>query len=440
MATNTEHYNLVKPDYADAADVAQLNDNMDIIDSILWQLANAGADEELLKKVQEILDKIGETADTGGSTTLGSVMAKLNEDLKLDGSALQEIINLGVIINGEASPYGTGLLGNVTFDSNKFTWPSQDYYNRYVIQVESLTIPSGQTMKPPAKCDGLYILSKGDVTIDGDIDIRGLRKTFGAVNMSPTINVGTKTFELAKGGYAPKGGASGAGTNQTYGGETATPSPAFTPTDSISGNVNGGGVGKYGVAGISSLPYYTSRDAEGVDNYNDSNFLEEVANTAGSIKTANNAPSAVVIIAKGTVTINGKILASASSGQAPQDGGDVMYMANNGFGTHWHFSVSGDGAMPPSGGGAVTIICNAIIINGSIDTNGKKETYSDGLNRSSANCSLKSKYYINNLNANNETEANDSSMRNYVKGGIGGKGGTFISTAGEIKVYTGVSE
>lgn len=104
MATNTEHYNLVKPDYADAADVAQLNDNMDIIDSILWQLANAGADEELLKKVQEILDKIGETDDTGGSTTLGSVFAKLNNiisgnetiDIKVDtlikilGSGMQE--------------------------------------------------------------------------------------------------------------------------------------------------------------------------------------------------------------------------------------------------------------------------------------------------------------------------------------------------------------
>lgn len=86
MAENTEHYNLVKPDYADAADVSQLNDNMDTIDGILWQLANAGADEELLKKVQEILDKIGETADTGGSTTLGSVMAKLNEILKKAGS------------------------------------------------------------------------------------------------------------------------------------------------------------------------------------------------------------------------------------------------------------------------------------------------------------------------------------------------------------------
>lgn len=78
MATNTEHYNLVKPDYADAADVGQLNGNMDIIDDLIWQLANAGGDEEILNLLRQIIALIGETADTGGSTTLGSVMAKLN--------------------------------------------------------------------------------------------------------------------------------------------------------------------------------------------------------------------------------------------------------------------------------------------------------------------------------------------------------------------------
>ena len=86
MAQNTEHYNLVKPDYTDAADVAQLNENMDIIDRILWQLANAGGDEEILNLLRQIIALIGETADTGGSTTLGSVMAKLNEILKKAGS------------------------------------------------------------------------------------------------------------------------------------------------------------------------------------------------------------------------------------------------------------------------------------------------------------------------------------------------------------------
>lgn len=86
MAQNTEHYNLVKPDYTDPADVSQLNDNMDTIDGILWQLANAGADDELLAKVQEILDKIGETDDTGGSTVAGTVMAKLNKNLSQNES------------------------------------------------------------------------------------------------------------------------------------------------------------------------------------------------------------------------------------------------------------------------------------------------------------------------------------------------------------------
>ena len=97
MAQNTEHYNLVKPDYTDPADVSQLNDNMDTIDGILWQLANAGADDELLAKVQEILDKIGETDDTGGSTVAGTVMAKLNDVIDMsesDSTKMDTIIQL----------------------------------------------------------------------------------------------------------------------------------------------------------------------------------------------------------------------------------------------------------------------------------------------------------------------------------------------------------
>lgn len=99
MAENTEHYNLVKPDYTDAADIGQLNGNMDTIDGILWQLANAGADEELLKKVQEILDKIGDTDDSGGSTALGSVMAKLNEIIQNSKNAEADILDILAVIS-----------------------------------------------------------------------------------------------------------------------------------------------------------------------------------------------------------------------------------------------------------------------------------------------------------------------------------------------------
>ena len=160
MATNTEHYNLVKPDYADAADVAQLNDNMDIIDSILWQLANAGADEELLKKVQEILDKIGETDDTGGSTTLGSVMAKINQLLTTIGNP-----------GGGTEQSVIEILDNI--------------YNLIVLK-ESVLIPSDNIQKTIV--DREIVSSYSDITtlgtftanMDGSVRVKGTLKPIGA--------------------------------------------------------------------------------------------------------------------------------------------------------------------------------------------------------------------------------------------------------------------
>ena len=105
MAQNTEHYNLVKPDYTDPADVSQLNDNMDTIDGILWQLANAGADDELLTKVQEILDKIGETDDTGGSTVAGTVMAKLNTLIDQDDVQSNKLNTVLTILGSGVAEY-----------------------------------------------------------------------------------------------------------------------------------------------------------------------------------------------------------------------------------------------------------------------------------------------------------------------------------------------
>lgn len=41
MATNTSHYNLVKPAYSDTADIADINGNMDIIDSEIYNTNTA---------------------------------------------------------------------------------------------------------------------------------------------------------------------------------------------------------------------------------------------------------------------------------------------------------------------------------------------------------------------------------------------------------------
>ena len=362
--------------------------------------------------LEEVQTTIGDTGDTGGSTVAGTVMAKLNENIRLNEVGIQGTNNVESILSGVSTPYGAGVYGDLTFDSSTFTWPSQDYYNRYIVQVKSLTIPEGQTMKPPAKCDGLYILSQGDVTINGNIDVTGLRKTFGNVAISPTINVGNQEFQLAVGGYAPIGGANGKG-GEILDNKTpeqipdpdvpfSTPCESIAPIDSISGNINGGGVGSYRVM---NSPARGTADSDSA-----------VDGTAVT-KYGENAPTSLIIIAKGNVIINGQILASASDGIVAQNGTDATYVKEGTRG-YVYSGLGGAGALPPSGGGAVTIICNEIIIDGKIDTNGKKLVSPDGT----------------------KSNVNQYTTGVWAMGAYGGKGGTFISTAGEIKVYTGVNE
>lgn len=390
--------------------------------------------------------------------TLDEVNNKISStNLNVQG-VINDIATISKKLEGEVTPYGTGAYGDVVFDEN-FTFPSQDGFNRYVIHTNSLIIPEGKTLTPPTKCDGLYIYSKGDVTINGTIDLRGKRKTFGDVQISPTINVGTKTFELAKGGYAPKGGASGEGTYQEYNSQDAQGSPVFTPTKSLSGNINGGGIGEYGIGGCSSFVlksynYSYNRWEYSVLPYNDTEngVLDRIKNKFGKIATINQAPGSLVIIAKGKVIVNGNILASGETGVNATAGGTIQYNAYMGnitsdINRNYYFSMSGDGAIPPTGGGCVTIICKQLVNNGNIDTNGKKLVSPNGTDNSSTKNTIQN--YLGSISNKNSSVTVDKNTTNTTElsesnkltlGGEGGKGGTFISTAGEIKVYEGVDE
>ena len=202
--------------------------------------------------------------------------------------------------------------------------------------------------------------------------------------------------------------------------------------NSIAGNINGGGIGQYAIGGSSEVcdsdydRYSYTKGVSPMINYN------------------YDAPGALVIIAKGNVTVNGQIIASATEGKGPTGGWlNGLYKSGvNGY----YFSMSGTGAIPPSGGGAITIICNTLTVNGKIDTNGLKQTFEDGADYRSQICT--NGYYFNANNAENGyigEKLKDTSTAGHItttciKGSEGGKGGTFISTAGDIKVYTGVSE
>lgn len=59
MSSTTSNYNLIKPDYADSADVADLNGNADIIDAALASKQNA-TDSNLTTTAQTVVGAINE--------------------------------------------------------------------------------------------------------------------------------------------------------------------------------------------------------------------------------------------------------------------------------------------------------------------------------------------------------------------------------------------
>lgn len=76
MASETTNYNLHKIDLTDAPpDITVLNDNFDTIDSELKTLSDAVSNNET---INEINTKIGVTTDTSGTTSSGTIFAKLN--------------------------------------------------------------------------------------------------------------------------------------------------------------------------------------------------------------------------------------------------------------------------------------------------------------------------------------------------------------------------
>lgn len=94
MATTTQYYDLYKPEYSDDADIDDINDNMDTIDEVLHDLAEA--DDNL----RELIGVIPE-----GSTVSGEIneldQAKANkENPVISGKVISGFYNVADTING----------------------------------------------------------------------------------------------------------------------------------------------------------------------------------------------------------------------------------------------------------------------------------------------------------------------------------------------------
>lgn len=456
----TSNFNLKKPGLDDMADIADINDNMDVIDEKMKE----ALDNEALKTdvaeiktgVEDLQEKVGTTTDGSGSSTAGSIFAKLNQLITdaatmagrwtqsradkvdsigetTDSGATEnsgtlmgkanailkematntEVDEIKSILQGSVTPYGTGQRGNVTYSPETFLWGNKDLLNRYVLQCGDFVIPEGVTMRPPSKTDMVVLFSTGNVTINGTLDLTSCRQTLtNDVAIEPTLSIDGTEYKLAIGGDTVNGGSGGNGGNVTYRGTsniqaTGGNGHIISEKNTVPGSVIGGGLGYYGSGGKGA---HTSM-------HNNDGWEQNFYNGADGVLTkAENAPCALVIVAKGTVTITGKIDASASNGILAEDGKSYSNSSYSDYA-----GDGGNGAVPPSGGGAVTIICSSFALDGigMIDVRGKKFTSNNG-----------NKFpTVGDWSGGYDTDYGTLTQPS------GGTGGTFTSTSGEIRVY-----
>lgn len=222
-----------------------------------------------------------------------------------------------------------------------------------IIQAKRVHIPAGQTLTTDKPCAGLYIYSWGDVVIDGEINMTDKgRKSNSASNKILLSGIEYLLATCGNGGQANSGGG---GNITTFDGEVLVRGggPASC-TDT--GNHTAGGLQKSANGGTSANATF--------DNKN--NMVSQSPGGAGGAANVNPfGAGAIVIIAHGSIKINGRIVSKGRDGTNATSGsggskGNLVGSSGRG----------GDSGLSAGGGGAVTLIGSNISVIGTIDLNG----------------------------------------------------------------------
>lgn len=380
------------------------------------------------KKTQyEILEKV-ENIDLSGIDN----SAQIEEILTNQSSSTADLESISKILIGEGgsiSGYGTGVLGDVIYDPEITAWPSQDSYGRYIWNCTNFTLPEGIVMTPPKTCNGVYIFSTESCNINGTIDMRRKRKTLKGPNgISNFLNINNIKYNLAVGGNTVRGGHGG------YGGYPAryySTEPTeiqinalkiqggYAKEEVYAGNVNGGGTSTYGTGakGWANGKAITESWSDYDDPHYNSQGIE------GQTSDYREATGALILACQSlNIGTTGYLNCEGLEGIAAQDGtpGIMSGMGHTcGMGDYFSGQCGngGDGTVAPTGGGPITIITESFINNGIISTSGKSITSTS-----------------NGVQANGLLYDEDEGYGICV-GGSGGESGTFISEAGELKIY-----
>lgn len=307
---------------------------------------------------------IGDTKDVGGSETTGTVMAKENALIK----NTQKVIDH---FEGEwLNNFGDGRMGDyvhgITPDK-----PMVDEYNRRVYYTDSFTVPAGKTMNP-ASSNGVIIWSRGDIVIDGTINLQGARDTSDdPAGLPQSVSIDGTNYALAVGGtnYRPKISGSMANplcgdsgviidnsTDETIEGSSSDDGD-LTYVTKKDGSVSGGATCIIKEVNETDITFYKDKNI-----YNTYSF-DYVSSILGKRGTG-----AIVLIAAGTIRINGTINASGTISDYSRNGKAPRKYVND-----YKTGGGGDILYAKGGGGCVTLIAKAIDRTGSILVSGGTE-------------------------------------------------------------------
>ena len=444
-------------------------ETLNTVDNVAEQISDVNSDTDSIKAiVEDNATKLASINENVDNVNLNVDNSKtLIEDMKNKLDTMEVRINAGLqqnsldssaiaaALSGASSPYGTGILGKVEYDPSTFLWGSTDHLGRYMLYTDSFTLPEGVTMTPPERCNGVYIFSKGDVVINGTIDLRSKRILSADVSIPDTITVDGVEYALAKGGDSQKGGNGGAsgkivGTCYVNFGASTTANSSLTLSSvsggtasaPVAGSVVGGGYGSYGkgATGASTTAKIVAHSTT-IDTKTDA---ASKSGTTGSIVTNTTAPCALVIIAAGDVIVNGEVIANGGGAIAATSAGSNTSTGSATSGSNTNVSSTlaagngGNGTCPPSGGGPVTCICNTFICNGKINTSGSKidaNTPANGSNATPIEIKSDKAYTFEVMDNTQYFYAYAFTTITSQTVAKGGTGVTCISTAGEIKVY-----
>lgn len=277
---------------------------------------------------------IGKPDDVGGTETQGTVNAKLNTIIR-HGKKMMDFLDGEYLKN-----FGDGRMGHFIYGETQDA-PFTDEYNRRIYYTESFTIPAGKIMNVSTRNNGMVVWSRGDIAINGTLDISSARDTGNDPNDLPTdVVISEITYPLAVGGTAtnvPAGMCGIPGKLGSYEMHESTGALSLKAA-SVSG-------GKLSAARRVPKPYPSQGSTIA--------YKVEAVRPTGA--------GALVLIAAGKITINGSILATGPKAYYERNGQNP---SNNGPG------YGGTVLNSFGGGGAVTLIAGEIDRQGTIDVSG----------------------------------------------------------------------